>query len=38
MSHYHHLNPFERESILRNVTLGKSIRAIAILLGRSPAT
>ncbi|MCL1632992.1 IS30 family transposase [Sporolactobacillus sp. CPB3-1] len=38
MSHYHHLNPFERESILRNVTLGKSRRAIATLLGRSPAT
>ncbi|WP_368389915.1 helix-turn-helix domain-containing protein [Sporolactobacillus mangiferae] len=35
MRHYHHLNPLERENILEQVTLGKSIRAIATLLGRS---
>ncbi|MFT8392240.1 MAG: helix-turn-helix domain-containing protein [Sporolactobacillus sp.] len=38
MSHYHHLNPFERECILKNVALGQSIRAIATLLKHSPAT
>ncbi|MFT8871053.1 MAG: IS30 family transposase [Sporolactobacillus sp.] len=38
MSHYHHLSPFERESILKNVALGQSIRVIAALLKRSPAT
>ncbi|RYM04955.1 hypothetical protein EWH99_08070 [Sporolactobacillus sp. THM7-7] len=38
MSHYRHLNPLERESILKHVILVKSIRAIAALLGRSPAT
>ncbi|MFT8870873.1 MAG: helix-turn-helix domain-containing protein [Sporolactobacillus sp.] len=38
MSHYHYPHPFERESILKNVALGQSIRAIAALLKRSPGS
>lgn len=38
MSHYHHLNPYEREIILKNLVLGQSIRTIAAQLERSPAT
>ncbi len=38
MSHYHHLNPYEREIILKNVVLGRPIRSIATQLGRPPST
>ena len=34
MSHYHHLSPIERESILRTQGEGKSLRAMSRVLGR----
>ncbi|WP_443029742.1 helix-turn-helix domain-containing protein [Sporolactobacillus sp. KGMB 08714] len=38
MGYSHHLNLFEREIIPKNQVLGKSIRATAAQIGRSPAT
>lgn len=38
MSHYHHLSIFERESIWENKLLGKSLREIARITGRSVST
>ena len=38
MSHYHHLTTNERESILKHLAAGKSIRWISRLLERSPST
>lgn len=38
MSHYHHLTTNERESILKYLAVGKSLRSISRLLGRSPST
>lgn len=38
MSHYHHLTTNERESILKYLSAGKSLRWISQLLERSPST
>ena len=38
MSHYHHLTTNERESILKLLSEGKSIRSMSRMLGRSPST
>ena len=38
MSHYHHLSISERESIWENHLLGKSLREIARIIGRSVST
>lgn len=38
MSHYHHLTTNERESILKYLLEGNSIRSISRMLGRSPST